>query len=129
MPRKNDSSLAEDLAVHVARGGRVARWAKEKEIGERAAYRLYSKPGVQKRISEIRRDMTEAAVGIGAQFLDASMAVFAAQIRDAGTSETIKAAAANSLIANLVKLKAAGETEARLASLEAEVRQLKGEQP
>lgn len=127
MPFKHDASMAEDLAVHVARGGRVSAWAKDKDISEHAAFRLHKKPGVQLRIATLRAEMTEAAVGMASNYLDRGMARLAQIIAKGEAGDTVMIAAVNALVAGMAKLKSIGDLEARIAKMEAEIAASKGD--
>jgi hypothetical protein len=64
MPKKKNPDRGEMLALAMAEGTPIARWARENKVNERAAYRLAARPGVRERAAALRSQLVDHAIGL-----------------------------------------------------------------
>lgn len=111
--------FTELLAVAVAGGSTIRAAAESSGCSERQAYRVAASPEFKQRVSEIRSEMTNAAVGE----LSAAASEAVATIREllASTNEpSVRLNAAKAILNALGPLSELGELRERLSVLEAE---------
>lgn len=111
--------FTEILAMHVASGSTIRAAAEAAGCSERQGYRVSSSPEFKARVSEIRSEMTNAAVGE----LSAAASEAVATIRELLSAEnepSVRLNAAKSILNALGPLSELSELRERLAALESE---------
>ena len=109
--------FTELLAVAVAAGQTIRAAAESCGCSERQGYRVAASPEFKSRVSEIRSEMTNAAVGE----LSAAASVAVATIRELLTAEnepSVRLNAAKAILNALGPLSELGELRQRLEALE-----------
>jgi hypothetical protein len=117
MPGPHNPNLVHSLALAVAAGKRIARWAKDHDVAPRTAYTWTKRPGFQKAVARLRRRVLDRAVGQ----LSRAAAANAAQINTLAAnaqSEAVRLAAARAALADLAAIQKHLDLESRLALLE-----------
>ncbi len=112
-----ESARFEELAVAIAGGATVRAAADELGIPERTAYRQSGSPEFKCRVSAIRSEMTNAAVGS----LSAAASEAVACIREllgSANEPAVRLNAAKAIMNALGPLSELGELRARIATLE-----------
>jgi hypothetical protein len=119
MPGPHPKGLKSSLALAVANGKAIAKWAREHEVGVRTAHKWAKDPGFRAKVSELRRRLLDRAIGELARRAAAN----AAQINKLATSaesEGVRLAAARAGISDLIGA-------SQFTQLRAEVEELKQE--
>lgn len=114
-----NGKFLELLAVAVASGSTIRSAAESCGCSERQGYRVSSSPEFKARVSEIRSEMTNAAVGE----LSAAASEAVATIRELLSAEnepSVRLNAAKSILNALGPLSELSELRERLAALESE---------
>ncbi len=116
------------LAVAMAQGFSVKKWARANQVPERTAYRWAKEPKVRTAVEGWRRRALDRAVGRMAK-----RATWAAdQIADLGAtaeSESVKLAALRSVLSDMMKVAQFSVLEARMVEVEELLRVRDGAAP
>jgi HEAT repeat protein len=107
------------LAMHVASGKTIRAAAEESGCSERQGYRIAATAEFKSRVSEIRSEMTNAAVGE----LSAAASEAVATIRELLNAEnepSVRLNAAKAILNALGPLSELGELRQRIAALESD---------
>jgi len=117
VPGPHPKGLAHSLALAVAAGRPVARWAKDHDISPRTAYGWTRRPGFAAKVGRLRLRIMDRAVGQ----LAAAAARNAATINKLATgaeNENVRLAAARAALADLMQVRRHIELEQRVIDLE-----------
>ena len=107
------------LAVAVAIGRTVRAAAESCGCSERQAYRISATPEFKHRVSEIRSEMTNAAVGLISTAASEAVTTIR-ELLDSTNEPPVRLNAAKAILANLAQLSELGELRQRLDRLEQE---------
>jgi hypothetical protein len=121
MPKKTNLDKGELLALALAGGDSVVRWAKANEMDVRAAYRLAARPEVRARAAELRGEMIDQAVGLLSKAATTAAATIWTIASDPAEPAMVRLNAARAVLANLIAVQThaqAAEFDRRLAVLE-----------
>jgi hypothetical protein len=109
-----------DLAIAIARGKSIGKWAAEQSIPRRTAYNWASDRNVQAVAREWRRRAYEETIGLYAKHSTWALELVVALAAGA-TSESVRLAAARSLLTDAIKVNAFSDVQDRLAEIEEEI--------
>ncbi len=117
MSRINNQNRKANLALAMAEGTAVARWAETNGIPERTAYRWARSPEVAEQVEAIRRESLDRAVNrLSRQASDAAEEI-ARLAREAG-SESVRLQAARAVLSELMAVSGFAALEWRMAKIE-----------
>jgi hypothetical protein len=119
MPGPHPTGLKSKLALAVANGQSIARWARQHQIGVRTAHTWAKDPEFRSRVAELRGRLLDRAIGVLARRVAANAAEIN-RLATAAESEAVRLAAARAGIADLLGA-------SRFVELRAEVEELKRE--
>ncbi len=117
---RSGPELHEDLALAVARGVPLVRWAKQNGIPERTARDWASKPEFKASVAGFRREIVSRTVGKLVAHTTAAAAEIAKLMRHA-TDDRTRLAAARTILEQSVALTTHHDLEQRLDELEGRV--------
>jgi hypothetical protein len=109
--RKNEA-----LAVHLAAGQTVERAAELVGLSEATVYRRLRDPAFRRRVSELRAEMTDRALGTLSAAASAAVGTLCLLFK--AKSESARLGAARAVLELGAKLKESTEFESRLRALE-----------
>ena len=118
--RKNPN-LIDQLALHVASGGKVASWAKTHKVAVRTAYGWTADPEFKRQVAGHRRTLNDRAVGQLTRHSTRAIRKIA-RLMDSAASEVVQLNAAKTILTELVVLADRHDIEMRLAALEEKAR-------
>jgi L-amino acid N-acyltransferase YncA len=105
------------LAVALAEGTSVAKWASSNEVPERTAYRWAAEPEVRSEVETIRRRALDEAIGRMAK--RATWAVDGiVDLGENAASESVRLAALRAVMSDFIKVSKSAGIELRVAALE-----------
>lgn len=104
------------LACLLAAGSSVKAAAKKSNICHRTAYLWLAKPGFRGRVTEIRQEMLDHAIGGLSALAGSATYVLGKLLAD--ESAAIRLRAATTVLDNVVKLRTFAELEARIVAIE-----------
>ena len=105
------------LAVAIAEGMAIAKWASSNEVPERTAYRWAAEPEVRSEIQSIRRRALDEAIGRMAQ--RATWAVDGiVELGENAASESVRLSARRAVMSDFIKVSNFAGIEVRVAALE-----------
>lgn len=119
MPGPHPKGLKSSLALAVANGKAIAKWAREHEVGVRTAHTWAKAPGFRAQVDAIRRRLIDRAIGELARRAAANAAEIN-RLASTAESEAVRLAAARAGIADLM-------SASQFAQIRAEVEELKQE--
>jgi hypothetical protein len=119
MPGPHPRALRNKLALAVANGKAIAKWAREHEVGVRTAHTWAKDPDFRAHVAELRRRLLDRAIGVLARRAAANAAQIN-KLASTATSEAVRLAAARAGIADLMGA-------SQFAQIRAEVEELKQE--
>jgi len=119
MPGPHPAGLKSKLAVAVAAGQSLAKWARAHEIGVRTAQTWARDPDFRAQVAELRARLLDRAIGVLARRVAANAAEIN-RLASGAESEAVRLAAARAGIADLLGA-------SRFVELRAEVEELKRE--
>jgi hypothetical protein len=125
MPARPEG-IIEKLALHVATGGAVKRFAEEHEIVLRTAYRWYADPRFKARVNAIRERITNQLVGIFVQGSTSCAATLWEIACDKELPPTARVSAAKGFLDAMANVRAHADEARRLEELERQLAELKG---
>lgn len=113
----------EALAVHLAAGGKLAKFASAMKLPIRTAQRWASSPALRTRVREIRREATDGAVGRLSAAAEEAVDTIESLSKSA-RSEATKLAAARAILTHGTEMRTAQDNEERFAAIEARLAEL-----
>jgi len=117
MSEEAHQGLRTQLALAVAHGTSLTKWAEANNVSRRTAFRWAAEPGVKKCVNAIRRRALDRAVG---QF--SRRATWAAQgivkLADTASSESVKLASLRAIYSEMISASRFGGLEDRVTELE-----------
>src|SRR4051794_29207472 len=116
--RKRNPNIMAELAVAIASGRPVSRWAKEKGIPERTAYMWSSLDEVKRQVKEIRARLTDEAVGRLIS-LSGGAVVVIGKLASGAESEAVKLQAARAILGELVAISSYAELRREIDDIKA----------
>jgi hypothetical protein len=119
---RNGPEVHEDLALAVARGVPLVRWAKQQGIPERTARDWASKPEFKATVASVRRRIIDRTVG---KLVASSTAAVTAMVRimERSNNDYVKLTACRTILEQTLSWSSHHDLEQRLAALEEEVRE------
>jgi transposase-like protein len=119
MPGQHPPGLKSKLALAVAAGQSITKWARANGIGTRTAYTWSRDPEFRSQVAELRGRLLDRAIGVLARRVAANAAEIN-RLASEAESEAVRLAAARAGIADLLGA-------SRFVELRAEVEELKRE--
>jgi hypothetical protein len=116
-PEISTQSQKTKLAVSIARGVSIARWAKDNQVPARTAYRWSVDPEVKTRVERCRRRALDRAIGHMSHKVNWAARGITALAQDA-VSEPVKLAALKTIISSMMAVTEFAELKDRMAELE-----------
>jgi hypothetical protein len=117
MPGEHRKSRKTQLALAVAQGTAISKWARANQVPRRTAYRWSSDPYVRSTCDSIRRRSLDRAIGLMA--MRATWAVGEiAKLAQSAESESVKLSALRSILADMMKVTQFNSLEERVAQFE-----------
>jgi hypothetical protein len=117
MPGPHPPGLKGQLALAVANGQSIARWANEHKVGVRTAHTWAKAPEFRSEVAELRARLLDRAIGVLARRVAANAGQIN-RLASKAESEAVRLAAARAGIADLLGA-------SRFVELRAEVEELK----
>jgi hypothetical protein len=117
MPGEKPKQLREALAVAVAGGRDVGEWAREAGVSRRTANRWAATPGFKARVAELRRRLTDRAIGR----LTATVTAAAdelARLATGAASEQVRLQASRAILADMISVTEFAELTRRMTEVE-----------
>jgi hypothetical protein len=120
MPQRRNPKLIDELALEIAAGGSVRKWAADNGIPERTCYGWSGSAGFKELVQSHRRKMTDQVIG---QLTGkASKAVRTLErLMESGTGESVRLGAARAILSELVAIGNWADLEKRFCELEKRV--------
>ncbi len=115
----NQSKFFESLAVAVAGGSTIANAAVQASCSVSHAYRLAKQPSFRQRVSELRSEATDRAVGLLAEAAVEAVSVLRQSLASEKPADRI--AAAKAILAAVGPMSELGELRERLSRIELEL--------
>lgn len=118
---ENPLSQRDQLALAVARGKSIARWARQHGVATRTAQRWAAEPDVRRLIEDSRRRILDRALGymVGRSMWAARGIT---QLGEAAESESVQLRARRAILHDQIAVSKFSNFEHRMAELEEEVR-------
>jgi hypothetical protein len=117
MPKKRNDALMENLALHVAVGGRVATWAKGHNVSERCARGWCALPEFKALVRQHRMTIVDRVLGRTVELAEKAMEKLGHLMENA-KQEATQARAAEFISTHLMTISSFAEFERRLSELE-----------
>jgi hypothetical protein len=117
MSTEEPENKHESLAVAVAAGCSVAAWAKTNDVPRRTAYSWTEAPEFRARVSALRRQATDEAIGLLSAGARQAAMIMRLLLKDA-ESEAVKLSAARAILAELRATAEFHELSLRVTELE-----------
>lgn len=114
----NGSKFFESLACSIAAGATVATAAKQASCSASHAYRLSNQPEFRDRVSALRLEATDRAVGALSDAATAAVTTLVSML-DEDFDASVRLQASKAILSALGPLAELGELRARIARLEA----------
>jgi hypothetical protein len=119
MPGPHPKGLKSSLALAVANGKAIAKWAREHKVGVRTAHTWAKEADFRAKVAELRRRLLDRAIGVLARRAAANAAQIN-KLASSAESEAVRLAAARAGITDLMGA-------SQFAQVRAEVEELKQE--
>jgi hypothetical protein len=128
MPQRRNPKLIDELALEIAAGGSVRKWAADHGIPERTCYGWSGSPGFVELVQSHRRKMTDRVIG---QLTGkASKAVRCLErLMEHGAADSVRLGAARAILSELVAIGNWADLEKRFCELEKRMNNAKSDQP
>jgi hypothetical protein len=116
-PENSTKSQKTKLAVSIAKGVSIVRWAKDNKVPVRTAYRWASDPEVKATVERCRRRALDRAIGHMSHKVDWAARGITALAENA-VSEPVKLAAFKTIISDMMAVSEFAELKDRMTQLE-----------
>jgi hypothetical protein len=120
-PESTRKKQKHDLAVALAAGRRVSKWAEENDVAKRTAYRWAAEPETKKSIDKLRRQFVDRAVGRLARCAT-SAASKITKLAETASSESVKLSACRAILSDMMSISEYSSLEHRMNELEEQLR-------
>jgi hypothetical protein len=118
MPATPESQI-ELLALAIATGSTVRRWAATHGVAERTAYAWAARPECKARVAELRAALIDRAVGRLARGAGKAVKALEAIIGPSSAApDAVRVAAAKAILASLIDVRTHAELERRIDEME-----------
>jgi hypothetical protein len=113
------------LAIAVARGMKVAAWARQNEVAGSTAHDWTKEPGFRLVVQSWRREALDRAIGMMASRSTDAVKVIGG-LADGAESESVRLKAARAVLTDQIAVAKFSDLESRMGQLEAHVEATKG---
>jgi hypothetical protein len=117
MAEDTRESMKPELAIALARGITVARWARENDVPQSTVYRWSHEPEVRKMVEACRRRLIDQAIG---RVTKRTSWIFGriTKLADRAESESVRLKALRSLLSDMMAVSKFSGLEGRMADVE-----------
>jgi hypothetical protein len=118
--RKQTPKLLDELALNVASGGRIQKWALDNGIPERTAYQWAKTEGFSEKVRGFRQEVNDATVGRLVSLARKATRELE-NLLGPNVTESVKLGAIRTVLSSLVDLSDWHDLESRLSAVERKV--------
>lgn len=126
--RRRNQNLMSQCALAVASGASIGRWARENKVPERTAYGWSMLPEFKTLVASNRQTIVSRAVGVLVKHSTAAARELARLVKN-GESDSIRLAAARTLIDQVIALGNHAEAARVLAEMQTRINQIEASLP
>ena len=117
LPENSPKSQKTKLAIAIANGVKVSKWASENQVPHRTAYRWANDPKVRAKVDRCRHRALDRAIGQMASNVNSAAEGINSLAKNA-VSESVKLAALRTIFSNMMAVTEFADLQVRMTQLE-----------